>query len=93
MKGLWLVCIACGLLGLGGCGGVAVDRYRDDKPVLDLAQYFDGIVDGGVWHVDFDDWLFLVDDQVMLNRARLSKLRLSKLGFDLREATVSFRKR
>jgi hypothetical protein len=45
-------------------------------------------VDGRVWHVDFDDWMFLVDEQVMLNRARMSKF-----GFDLGEVTLSFRKR
>ncbi|QKS27859.1 MAG: DUF3833 domain-containing protein [Candidatus Accumulibacter similis] len=180
MKGLWLLCLACGVLGLGGCGGVAVDRYRGEQPVLDLARYFEGTVDGWgifqdrsgqvvkrfhvvidaswatrdgvavgtldehfswsdgstsrrvwtitrsadgryvgraddvvgdaegkvagnalhwryvlalpvdgrVWHVDFDDWMFLVDDQVMLNRARMSKF-----GFDLGEVTLSLRKR
>jgi hypothetical protein len=27
-------------------------------------------VDGKTWHVDFDDWMFLMDDKVMLNRSR-----------------------
>jgi hypothetical protein len=26
-------------------------------------------VDGRVWNVDFDDWMFLIDDKVMLNRS------------------------
>lgn len=45
-------------------------------------------VDGRVWHVDFDDWMFLVDEQVMLNRAAMSKF-----GVRLGEVTLSFRRR
>ncbi len=45
-------------------------------------------VDGRVYHVNFDDWMFLMDDQVMLNRAVMSKF-----GFRLGEVTLSFRKR
>ena len=45
-------------------------------------------VDGRVWHVDFDDWMFLVDDRVMLNRAVMSKF-----GIRLGEVTLSFTKR
>ena len=45
-------------------------------------------VDGKVYHVDFDDWMFLVDDKVMLNRSRMSKW-----GFHLGEVTLSFTKR
>jgi hypothetical protein len=30
-------------------------------------------VDGRTWHVDFDDWMYLVDERVMLNRATMSK--------------------
>jgi len=45
-------------------------------------------VDGKVWHVNFDDWMFLVDENVMLNRAVMSKF-----GFRLGEVTLSFRKR
>jgi hypothetical protein len=40
-----------------------------------------------VYHVQFDDWMFLVDDEVMLNRALMSKW-----GFTLGEVTLSFRK-
>ena len=46
MKALWLTCFACGLLGLGGCSGVPVERYRAEQPVLDLARYFSGTIDG-----------------------------------------------
>lgn len=41
-----------------------------------------------VYHVNFDDWMFLMDDRVMLNRAVMSKF-----GFKLGEVTLSFRKR
>lgn len=45
-------------------------------------------VDGKVYNVNFDDWMFLMDEQVMLNRAVMSKF-----GFKLGEVTLSFRKR
>ena len=45
-------------------------------------------VDGTTYHVDFDDWMYLQDDTVMLNRSRMSKL-----GFTLGELTLAFRKR
>jgi hypothetical protein len=45
-------------------------------------------VDGRVWHVDFDDWMFLVDDRVLLNRAVMSKF-----GVRLGEVTLSLRRR
>ncbi|MGE5469871.1 MAG: DUF3833 domain-containing protein [Bacteroidota bacterium] len=45
-------------------------------------------VDGKVYHVDFDDWMFLIDGKVMLNRAGMSKW-----GFRLGEVTLSFVRR
>jgi Protein of unknown function (DUF3833) len=36
-------------------------------------------VDGRTWDVDFDDWMFLIDERVMLNRATMSKFGL-RLG-------------
>ena len=45
-------------------------------------------VDGTVYHVDLDDWMYLIDDRVMLNRATMSKL-----GVRLGEITLSFTKR
>lgn len=45
-------------------------------------------VDGRAWEVDFDDWMFLMDDAVMLNRSVMSKF-----GVRLGELTLSFRKR
>lgn len=45
-------------------------------------------VDGTVYHVNFDDWMFQMDDRVMMNRATMSKF-----GFTLGEVILSFRKR
>ena len=45
-------------------------------------------IDGRTWHVDFDDWMFLIDDHVMLNRAVMSKF-----GVRLGEVTLSFTRR
>ncbi len=45
-------------------------------------------VDGKVYHVDFDDWMFLMDDKVMLNRSSMSKW-----GFGLGDVTLTFVKR
>jgi len=44
-------------------------------------------VDDQVYNVKFDDWMFLIDDEVMLNRAVMSKW-----GFRLGEVTLSFKK-
>ena len=44
-------------------------------------------VDGRTWEVEFDDWMFLVDDQVMLNRAVMSKF-----GIRLGEVLLSFQR-
>jgi hypothetical protein len=45
-------------------------------------------VDGTVWNVDFDDWMYLVDERVMLNRATMSKF-----GIRLGEVLLSFTRR
>ena len=42
-------------------------------------------VDGRVWEVQFDDWMVLMDGQVMLNKAVMSKF-----GIRLGEVTLSF---
>jgi hypothetical protein len=44
-------------------------------------------VDDSVYEVQFDDWMYLVDGQVMLNRATMSKF-----GIRLGEVTLSFQK-
>ena len=45
-------------------------------------------VDGKVYDVQFDDWMYLMTDKVMLNKATMSKF-----GFKLGEVTLSFTKR
>lgn len=44
-------------------------------------------VDGKVYEVQFDDWMYLIDERVMLNRAVMSKF-----GVRLGEVTLSFQK-
>ena len=161
---------------LGGCSGVQIERYANEKPTLDLQQYFNGTldaygvftdrsgavvkrfsvvmvcswqgnegtldedfsysdgtkqkrvwhltrqadgryvgraddvvglaqgesrgnafhwtytlslpVDGSVYQVQFDDWMYLMNDKVMLNKATMSKF-----GVHLGEVTLSFAKR
>ena len=45
-------------------------------------------VDGRVFDVQFDDWMYLMNDKVMLNKAVMSKF-----GVRLGEVTLSFTKR
>lgn len=45
-------------------------------------------VDGKIIEVQFDDWMYLMTDKVMLNKAVMSKF-----GFKLGEVTLSFVKR
>jgi hypothetical protein len=45
-------------------------------------------VDGRIIEVQFDDWMYLMNDKVMLNKAQMSKF-----GFKLGEVTLSFVKR
>lgn len=42
-------------------------------------------VEGRVWEVQFDDWMYLMDEKVLLNRAVMSKF-----GIRLGEVTLSF---
>lgn len=45
-------------------------------------------VDGRVIEVQFDDWMYLMDETVMLNKAEMSKF-----GIRLGEVTLAFKKR
>ncbi|MEY2947989.1 MAG: hypothetical protein RL084_1386 [Pseudomonadota bacterium] len=45
-------------------------------------------VDGTVWEVQFDDWMYLMDEQVMMNKAVMRKW-----GVTLGEVTLSFKRR
>ncbi|MEY4767312.1 MAG: hypothetical protein RI907_3985 [Pseudomonadota bacterium] len=44
-------------------------------------------VDGRVWQVTLDDWMFQVDERTVLNRSRMSKL-----GIDLGELVLDIRR-
>ena len=45
-------------------------------------------VDGRVWNMAMDDWMYLIDDSTMMNRTTMSKF-----GFRVGEVTLTFRKR
>jgi Protein of unknown function (DUF3833) len=45
-------------------------------------------VDGRTWEVQFDDWMYLMDERVMLNKAAISKF-----GIHLGDVTLAFEKR
>lgn len=44
-------------------------------------------VDGTVYNVNLDDWMYLIDEQTLVNRATMSKF-----GFELGQITLFFRK-
>jgi len=44
-------------------------------------------VDGKVYQVDFDDWMYLLDERTMANRSFMTKF-----GFELGQVTLFFRK-
>lgn len=45
-------------------------------------------VDGTIYNVQFNDWMYLMTPKVMLNKAKMSKF-----GIELGEVTLSFHKR
>ena len=67
---------------VGTAQGVVSGNSLNWKYVLALP------VNGKIVNVDMDDWMFLIDDKVMLNRTAMSKL-----GFNLGNVTLSFTKR
>jgi len=67
---------------VGEARGVAAGNALNWRYVLALP------IQGRVWHVDFDDWMYLVDERVMLNRATMSKF-----GVRLGEVLLSFKRR
>ena len=44
-------------------------------------------VDDSTWKITFDDWMFLVSEELLLNKATMSKF-----GFKVGEITIVFRK-
>ncbi len=67
---------------LGVATGVASGNALNWRYTLKLP------VDGKVYEVQFDDWMYLMDDRVMLNKAAMSKF-----GIHLGEVTLSFYKK
>jgi hypothetical protein len=67
---------------VGEAAGVAAGNALQWRYVLDLK------VGDSRYKVDFDDWMFQMDDRVMINRARMSKF-----GITLGEVTLAFRRR
>lgn len=55
--------------------------------VLNWQYQMDIKVDGTAWKITFDDWMFLVSDKVLINRAKMSKF-----GFTVGEVTIVFQK-
>jgi Protein of unknown function (DUF3833) len=51
-------------------------RYKVDLKVGD-----------SVWNVGFDDWMFLMDDEVLINRAYVTRF-----GVEIGQVTIAFRK-
>lgn len=66
---------------VGEAAGVASGNALNWRYTLRLP------VDNKVYEVDFDDWMFLVDERVMLNKAVMSKW-----GFRVGEVVLSFTK-
>ena len=67
---------------VGEARGIAYGNALRWRYVLKLP------VDGKTYQVNFDDWMFLMDEQVMLNTSVMSKF-----GFRVGEVVLSFRKR
>ena len=44
-------------------------------------------VGGSVWNVGFNDWMFLMEDDVLLNRAYVTRF-----GIEIGQVTIAFRK-
>ena len=55
--------------------------------VLNWVYYLDIVADGKTWKVHLDDWMFLQNDDVLIN-----KTKMSKFGISLGDITIVFRK-
>jgi uncharacterized protein affecting Mg2+/Co2+ transport len=67
---------------VGEATGVAAGNALNWRYTLSLP------VDGKVYEVQFDDWMYQMDDRVMLNKAAMSKF-----GIHLGDVTLSFYKK
>lgn len=66
---------------VGPAEGVAYGNALNWRYILALK------IGDSIWNLRFDDWMFLQADDVLINRARVSKF-----GFDIGEVTIFFRK-
>lgn len=66
---------------IGEAQGIVAGNALNWRYTLDLAT------DSGRYKIAFDDWMFLIDDRVMLNRAVMSFF-----GVRVGEVLISFRK-
>lgn len=66
---------------IGAARGVSAGNALNWKYDMSLE------VDGSIWRIHFDDWMFLQDDNVLLNRAMMSKF-----GLRVGEVTIAFKK-
>ena len=62
-------------------------RGRVVGPARNWTCSFDLEVGDNTWQVHFDDWMIQQDDQVVINKATVSKF-----GFTLGEVTLFFKK-
>jgi hypothetical protein len=67
---------------LGEAIGIAAGNTLNWRYTLELP------VDGSIYEVQFDDWMILMDERVMLNKARMSKF-----GIHLGDVTLSFQRK
>jgi hypothetical protein len=76
----------------GSYSGRAADvigtaRGQSAGNALNWNYLLDLEVDGKTWAIRFDDWMFLQPDQVLINRATMTKF-----GFRVGEITITFAK-
>lgn len=80
------------ILGDGNYRGTAGDvpGYAIGKTagnVFNWKYKVDLSVNGKIWNVGFDDWMYLLEDDVLINRAYVSRY-----GIRIGEVTISFQK-
>ena len=66
---------------VGSAGGILYGNVLNWQYQLNL------VVDDTSWEITFDDWMFKVSDDMLINRATMSKF-----GFEVGEITIVFRK-
>lgn len=67
---------------VGEAAGIAAGNALNWRYVLAVQ------VDGRTWHLSLDDWMYLQDERVMLNRTVMSKF-----GLTVGEIFIAFRRR